>query len=102
MEYLRAEHADTIVKVSAGTVTLADLPDETLLDLVRPRLRRARDYGMTWESTLTAFVVLTFVVSPSFDQHPAIRRLLTDDTVEPDLRIDQLWEHTSEEDWEAT
>src|SRR5258708_7547093 len=97
IEYLRAEHAEAVVELSTGTVTLAELPDEPLRQTVRARLERARAYGMTWESTLTSFVALTFVVAEHFDDQPAIHRVLSDDQIEPDLRIDQLWEQTTDE-----
>jgi hypothetical protein len=101
IEYLRFEHADVVVRHHTGSITVADIKEEPLLEMIRTRLQRARDYGMSWESSLMAFMVLTFVVSPTFDHQPAIRRVLLDETIEPDLRIDQLWEQTSEEDWEA-
>src|SRR5229473_2749666 len=97
IEYLREEHPDAVVPISSGAPTLlADLPDETLLEMVQVALRRARNYGMTWESTLTAFVVLTFVVAPRFDECPPIHQVLTDSTIDPDARIDALWERTTE------
>lgn len=104
--YLREEHAEEVVTLPAGgdevaELVVRDLDDETLLKMVRAGIARARSYGMTWESTITAFVVLMFAVAPNFDSHPLIRRVLEDTEVKPELRIEQLWEQTTEENWEV-
>lgn len=41
-------------------------------------LARARAWGFNTERDLTTFLQLAFVVSPSFDQHPFISKLLGD------------------------
>jgi hypothetical protein len=56
---------------------------------------------MTWESSLMAFVAIMFVAAPNFDQHPLIGRVLKDEAVAPDARINQLWERTTDQNWEA-
>jgi hypothetical protein len=101
VEHLAEEHSDTLVKTSVAESTLRELPGADLHEMVRRGVERARAYGLTWESSLTSFVVLMFVVAPNFDEHPLIKRVLQDNNVEPDLRIDRLWELTSEENWEA-
>lgn len=100
-EHLRAEHADAPVRLPEGELALSEIPEERLLELVRRGVERARAYGMTWESSITAFVVLTFVVAPNFDQHPVIRHVLADPDVPADTRLDGLWEQTTEENWQA-
>jgi hypothetical protein len=104
-DYLREEHADEVVTLPARQdevreVEVKSLDDETLLAMVRAGIARARSHGMTWESSITAFVVLMFVVSPNFDSHRLIRRLLNDEETEPDARMDSLLELTTEENWE--
>jgi hypothetical protein len=69
--------------------------------MVRNGIARARRYGMNWESSLTAFVVLMFVAAPNFDEHPLIQRILRDDGAAPNERIDRLWEKTSEANWKT-
>jgi hypothetical protein len=101
VEELREEHADTVVHLPTGTFAIEQIADDALLELVKTGIARAREYGITWECTLAAFVVLMFVVAPNFDQHPLIQRVLRDESVGPDSRIDQLWERTSEENWQA-
>lgn len=100
-DYVRYEHAEHAVHLPGGSYTVEQLPDDLLLALVGRGVERARAYGMTWESSLTAFVVLTFVVAPNFDEHPLVRRVLGDEQTEPDLRIDGLNESVTDENWEA-
>lgn len=101
VRHLRENHAEEEVVTPAGEFRVEELDDETLLRMAGAGVERARRYGMSWESSLTAFVVLMFVVAPNFDEHPLIRRVLGDEQVAPDLRLDGLWEQTTEENWEA-
>ncbi|HLM02671.1 MAG TPA: hypothetical protein VK400_16575 [Pyrinomonadaceae bacterium] len=97
---LQEKYEDDFEQLPEGMFIVEQLPDEILLGMVRSGIARARNYEMSWESSLTAFVVLMFVIAPNFDQHPNIQRVLKDTTIVPDERIDHLWERTSEEDWE--
>lgn len=101
VDYVRDEHDDQAVQLTSGAFTVAQLPDDVLRELVRCGFERARAYGMTWESSITTFVILMFVVAPNFDEHPVIRHILRDGRVPPDSRLDELWERTSDENWEA-
>jgi hypothetical protein len=67
--------------------------------MVGQGVARARAYGLTWESSITSFVILMFKVAPNFDQHPAINRALNDTQVAPDARIQRLLEVTTSSDW---
>jgi len=100
-QYLREHHADTAIQLPEATSTVQDLNDETLHDLVRHGITRAREYGITHESTLAAFVVLQFETAPNFDDHPLLRRVLKDDRVDANLRIDRLLERATPENWQA-
>lgn len=99
--HLRAQHGAIAVQLPDGVVTLAQLPNEKILSMVKSGIERARRYGLQWESSITAFVVVMFVAAPNFDEHPLIQRILRDDKLSPDLRIDHLWQHTSEQNWQA-
>ena len=101
VDYLRREHADSTVQLPDRMSTVEEIPDETILEMVRNGIARARKYGISWESSIGAFVVLMFVTAPNFDEHPLIHRTLTDDSVEPNSRVDRMWERTTEENWEA-
>jgi hypothetical protein len=105
-EYLRESHPGVAVTFPSGEgeskeAEVKALDDETLLRMVRTGIARARSYGMTWESSITAFVVLTFIVAPNFDDHPLINRFLTNDEVEPDARVDELVAGATEGNWVA-
>jgi hypothetical protein len=101
VEHLRNEHADVVVQFPNQIMLVKQISDEQFYTLVKKGIVRARTLGMDWESAITAFVVLLFVAAPNFDQHPLIQRVLKDEKVSANLRIEQLWERTSEENWEA-
>ncbi|MFT3768642.1 MAG: hypothetical protein QM820_24615 [Minicystis sp.] len=89
-EHLRAAHGDLV----------AGLSDEALLHRVHAGVRRAQAYGITWDSTLAAFLVLMFRAAPNFDEHPIVQAVLRFEDLEPDLRIDALMAVTDDEHWE--
>ncbi|MEW6210761.1 MAG: hypothetical protein AB1631_20520 [Acidobacteriota bacterium] len=99
--YLREKHGEVIVELPNATMAVKQIPEDMLCEMARKGVERAREYGMTWESSLTAFVVLMFVTAPNFDDHPLIQRAMRDESIPPDLRIDQLWERTTDQNWEA-
>ena len=101
MTYLRESHGDAEVRVLTGELSIAQIPDDLLLQMVKKGIAGAREYDMTWESSIMSFVVLMFVVAPNFDQHPVIRSILTNELFPPDSRMDQLWETTTDEHWEV-
>jgi hypothetical protein len=101
VEYLRQELAETIVQLPSGTTTLKELPLETLTAMVEHGITRARSYGLSWESSLATFVAFMFIVAPNFDSHPLIQRVLKDPEVAPEARLEQLWQKTTEENWQA-
>lgn len=100
-EHLRENIADAVIQLPNEVILVKQISDERLYRMVRHGIARARDYGMDWESSVTAFVVLMFVAAPNFDKHPLIERVLRDERVEANSRVDQLWERTSEDNWEA-
>ena len=91
VEHLHEEHADV-------TDTL---PDDVLREMVEAGMARARGHGLTWESSLAAFVALMFEIAPNFDEHPRVRHYLDSSTVPPDERLNRLAASLSDEDWEA-
>ena len=101
VEHLRAHHADTVIQLPNEVILIKQISNERLYEMVRFGITRARDYGMDWESSVTAFVVLMFIAAPNFDKHPLIQRVLKDERASVNARLDQLWERTSEENWEA-
>jgi len=49
---------------------------------------------------LASFVVLMFIAAPNFDEQPSISYVLKNERIEPESKIDELWEWTTESDWE--
>lgn len=101
VEHLREHHAEVVVQLPNEVMLVKQISDERLSGLAGAGIGRARAYGMDWESAVTAFVVLMFVAAPNFDAHPLIGRILKDERVPANSRIDRLWERTSDENWEA-
>lgn len=89
MTHLRENH----------TVLVAPLPDDVLREMVTNGVARGRSHGLTWESTLTAFVALMFEVAPNFDEHPKVRAGLEAPFLEPDERIQYLPDYVGDEAW---
>jgi hypothetical protein len=101
IEYIKENHADEIVQIPAGKCKVTHLPEEIFFKMVFQSLQRAKRYGFSLRPTLKAYVILRFVVAPNFDEHPIIKRVLTDESIPADERIDELWDKTSEQNWEA-
>lgn len=99
-KYVGERHAEDVVKIPSGIFLVKHLSDETLQQMIQTGCERARAYGLTWESSLAAFIVLMFVVAPNFDTRPAIQQILQEQTIPPNSRMDQLWRLTSEEEWD--
>jgi hypothetical protein len=99
-DHLRRNHHGVKVELPSGPTMVGQLPEPVLRGLIRAAVARGRRYGLLNESSISAFVVLTFVVAPNFDDQPAIRRVLTDDNVAADWRVNRLWVQTSPRDWE--
>ncbi|WP_441286638.1 hypothetical protein ACSRUE_30445 [Sorangium sp. KYC3313] len=77
----------------------APLSEGEILAHVRSGVERARGHGLTWMSSIASFVELMFDVGPRFDEHPAVLRLLEDDDLPPDLRVEALVHRLTEQEW---
>jgi hypothetical protein len=99
VDHLRKRQSSAVVRLPQGPTLIFRLPDALIHRMVQAGVARARSYGLTWESSITGFVVLMFRVAPNFDQYPAINRALTDEHVAPDARIQKLLEVTTSSDW---
>src|SRR5690606_447710 len=51
---------------------------------------RGRGYGLRYDSHLAGFARLMLVYGPDFDQHPAVREILTDRGIPDGHRFDAL------------
>jgi hypothetical protein len=100
--YLRENHAGAQARLPGGeSITVAALSAPLLRSLVAAGVERGQRHGITWESNLTAFVVLMFLTAPNFDEEPTVRRILDDGPMDPDFRMDHLWEETTDDTWTA-
>lgn len=93
-EHLRAKYATVGVLLPAGVVTVEQIPAETLRAMVRGGVARARVHGLSYESSLAAFLAVMIEAAPNFDDHPRVRQVLADESVPPDARLDQLFDQT--------
>src|SRR5215831_1770471 len=101
-QYVRhAPHASVTVLIPSGATPVNMIPNAVLRRMVQTGIERGRGYGLSWESSLAAFVLIMFVAAPNFDQHPLIQRVLRDDDAPPDGRIESLWSRISNENWRA-
>ena len=87
--HLHEHHADAIEGLS----------DDMLLPMARTGVARARNYGMTWESNLTAFVALMFEIAPNWDAHPRMQLILNSRNLDSETKMNVLIERTPEETW---
>lgn len=101
ISHLREEHPDTVVQTPDGIFAVEEIAEDKLRLMVSHGISRARAYRFEWSSTINSFVVLMFVTAPNFDAHPLIQRVLQDEAIEPQSRVDKLWERTTDQNWEA-
>lgn len=89
-EKLRSDFAEDIPEMTDGE----------LLERVRAAIGEGRTYGLTWESSLAPFAVLSVVLGPDFHKHPKIRGILSDQTMPPDERGNSLIHRLTRDDWD--
>ena len=100
--HLLEHYAKAIVRLPDDVESAVDqLPEEKLRSLVEISVERARSYGLTYESSISAVSALMFEVAPNFDSHRLSQVLLNDENIEPDARLDELLEVLTEKNWEA-
>jgi hypothetical protein len=101
-EHLRASYADSIVKLpDGGEFPIRDLLENTLSELIRVGISKARRYEVTNQSSTAAFVALMFDVAPNFDEHRVCGVLLGDEDKAPNDRVDELLTVLTEKHWDS-
>ncbi|MDQ3132147.1 MAG: hypothetical protein M3Q99_15475 [Acidobacteriota bacterium] len=98
--HLQEKHASLAVELPSGKLIVSDIPVETLHRLVSGGVAQAREYGITWETNLTSFVVMMFIASPNFHLHSAVNAILQDEDVKSEDRVDRLVENITEAEWQ--
>lgn len=76
------------------------LSDDKLLLLLRNGIARARNYKLSSEADLAAFVAVMFAIAPNFDRHPYIQDVLTDSRIQPNEKMDALIKRVPNFVWE--
>lgn len=75
--------------------------DETLREMVRGGIRRAKSHELSTSEDLTAFVSIMFEIAPNFDEQAEIKAVLKDEKTPPNERIEKLWTPlVTDESWE--
>ena len=100
--HLLAEYPKAVVNLPEDEkFTVDELPEETLHDLIRVGIKRARGHQLTHESSIAAFVAVMFEVAPNFDTHRLSQVLLSDEEIEPNARLEELLNVLNEKNWES-
>lgn len=76
------------------------LTDEEIRVRAAAALEKAATYGIHEDGDASAFAALTFTIAPRFDEHPALAKVLRDPSIPAEDRIDQLFERTTDNDWD--
>jgi len=100
--HLRESYSASVVKLpDGGEFTVGDLLEETLIQLIRSAIAKARRYEMTLQSSIASFASLMFDVAPNFDEHRLCEVLFGDEEKPPDARMDDILTVLTEKNWEA-
>jgi hypothetical protein len=75
------------------------LEPEELRFRVKHAIAKARQYGLTFESSITTFVLHMITINPAFDKQPAIQAALHDPEVEPNGRMTAMQATVQDSDW---
>jgi hypothetical protein len=88
---LHREHPDCVKDLSVAAI------EEQSLQAIN----RATSYGLKNNRDVLVFVLMTFVVSPNFDEHPAFRRILTDDYIPDEEKMPLIFSRVNGVHWNA-
>ena len=88
--HLRERHRDAI----------SDVPESILQNRVMAGIHCGHSLGLTWASSLIAFVTLMFVIGPRFHKHPEIQNALSGDDARSDERMAALQETVPDSAWD--
>lgn len=88
-ELLRSKHADLV----------EDLTGDELTKRVAYGIRKAKRHGLTWQSNLSAFVILMFTVAPNFDELKLFNLYFSKQGIHPNLKMKKLLRNTTGPDW---
>jgi uncharacterized protein YehS (DUF1456 family) len=88
--YLRKNNAEAVEKKS---------PEE-LDEIINEGIKKSKDYGLKYMSSLCWFIVMMLEVSLNFDQQDQIQIHLSNKSIPPEIRIQVILEKTDDDDWD--
>ena len=88
--YVKEQHANKVEGLS----------DDIIAQRVKAAIDRAKSFGLRLEGSILFFVALMFDIAPNFYEQPGIYKALTTGESSPDLRMDELLDNTSDDDWD--
>lgn len=98
-DYLKENHADDWVRLPEAEMKISELPEASLREMVKTGIRSARRYGIEWKSNLIAFVTMMFISAPNFDESEKAAKILNDETILPEEKLDALTAQMIDDDW---
>jgi predicted acyl esterase len=107
IQYFIAANDDQLVKVvteaarAANAERLADYDAETVSEMIKIGIERARAHKFERAETIAAFVAVMLEIAPNFDEEEQIKLALSDASYPPDERFFLLFERIPDESWQA-
>ena len=98
--HLRKNYGNSVVHLPETDSAVSELSEETLHSLVKISIERAGSYGLTFESSISAFSAIMFEAAPNFDKHNLSNLCLQDENIAPNDRVNELLNLLTEEHWE--
>jgi TRAP-type mannitol/chloroaromatic compound transport system substrate-binding protein len=107
IQYFIAANDDELTKIvteaarAANAERLAEYDDETVTEMIKLGIRRARAHNFERAEIIAAFVAVMLEIAPNFDEEEQIKLALSDANFPPDERFFLLFERVSDESWQA-
>lgn len=99
IRHIRTKYASVAIGTTAGNIAVSELSGDCLAGMVHHGISRALAYGLTWESSIAAYVALLFAAGPRFDEHSQIHKELLDDEVPVNSKVENLCYVIAEPVW---
>ena len=100
VQYLRENHAETVVKLPNDEFKVGDLSQKTLQKMVEGGIAKAGSYGITWQVKILDFVTLMFSISPNFWLDEKVKNILESEIIPPNWRVNSLVKRLNTDEWE--
>lgn len=79
-----------------------EMTDEDRRLCVRSGMKRARQYEIKEAADLATFICLMLEFAPNFDEHPLIKKILTDTAIDGSAKIREVINSTTDAAWQDT